>query len=1300
MDANILHRSRSSRMRLRTSCSFLAGLLLSAAQVAALTFEPKFDVAVGTAPLGIAIADMDRDGKNDLVVTAHEDDTVAILRNVGGAEGLSFADKIVLSAGLHPQGVALVDLDGDGNLEMAVANSGRAGGGSLAIFRNLSSPGAISFSTPIHLTVDTATRVVAEDIDGDGLVDLAVTSNARGEIYLFRNTSVPGSLSLSRLLILQAGHYTGALGISDIDADGRPDILAPTVLGNYMPIFLNNSSPGSFAFAPRQDFQVSDFPEEIDIDDLNGDGRQEIVVTNRLSNSVALFVNNSTPGDLSLSRHDFFAGEQPNGLALVDLNGDGTLDVVVTNADDTLALLLADLSASGPSLSLADHVRAGEGPFLLAVGDFDGDGTEDIAASNSDTTTASVIRNTTPLNLNAALRFNLPIESRTRNVPFMVTIDAVGSDGLLPYNGTVRLASSLGQVNPFRLQMLDGRAAGEVAIDTSGRAVTLSATAFGLAAMSNPFDLAGEDKPGWISGRVEQWSVVTGSTVPAPPESHVHVHDHFGNQSSAEVVDGSFQTDLLPCGSYVISAEGGGAQTDWKQVSVPCGFGVSTRSVIPAIDCDTSGLTPILLLPGIAGSTISSGLVPELPVGTIAWDDDRWPTWSWSGSLTDANGFSVLSQGGLYPGAGWHQLVQRLREANSNYVPYCGIFPVPYDWRLHPSEVSTKFLRNQIANVKKMTGASRVHIVAHSMGGLVARAYINGESYADDIDRLAVVGTPNQGLPLAYYLWAGRPPTLVHHTLLAKLMFAHDKRRGVLSPSQIRSFVHEHVKSIQALLPTYPFLERRAFFDVLSCSENEGNSWLATLNETDLLKNRVEARAFSGQGLATTERIMVGERDCDRSNGFKDGVPLVGCDLQNCYSLEFKSDGDGRVPALSTAIPGIASAPAAAGVHDRLIGTLADPIATFLLGLEVAARLPQRAIAAPTEATPVVALSIGIDGPFQPLLEDPLLRRLGMHPENGNLLEEIPDATFFSGPHGASMAIATPAIGSYHLQLNSAAITDYHLRLACTDDQELLLHGYHHGDTSDVRFTFDPNASPCFIAEEPASAPMEVRADFVHELSTTRVTWPPASQPGLAFYRVYGRRVDEPVLKLLTETSGTTFEPGDPWAGTVDVPVRMYAVSAVDLAGLETLLSVAVFNDDRDHDGISDVREAELGLPLDGPDADNDGLLDGQELTHGTDPQIWDSDGDGFSDGEEILAASDPLEPNSDPGCQVGRRLTVPAQLVEGERLFEACESVKTEAGVRIMASGRATFRSSGRVTFGNGLTVEAGGRLVVEISP
>lgn len=1300
MDANIIHRSRSSRIRLRTSCSFLAVLLLSAAQVAALAFEPKFDVAVGTAPLGIAIADIDRDGKNDLVVTAHEDDTVVILRNVGGAEGLSFADKIVLSAGLHPQGVALVDLDEDGNLDIAVANSGRAGGGTLAIFRNLSSPGAISLSTPIHLTVDTANRVVAEDIDGDGLVDLAVTSNARSQIYLFRNTSVPGSLSLTRSLILQAGSYTSALGVSDIDGDGRPDILAPTVLGNYVPIFLNSSSPGSFAFAPRQDFGTGDFPEEIDIGDLNGDGRQEIIVTNRLSHSVTLFVNKSTPGILSFSRKDFFAGEQPNGLALVDLNGDGTLDLVVTNADDTLALLLADLSPSGLSLSLADHVRTGDGPFLLAVGDFDGDGTEDLAASNSDTTTASVIRNTTPLNLSAALRFNLPIESRTQNVRFMVTIDAVGPDGLLPYNGMVRLASSLGHVSPFQLQMLDGRASGEVVIDTAGRAVTLSATAFGLAAMSNPFDLVGEDNPGWISGKVEQWSVAAGSTVPAPPESLVHVHDHFGNQSSAEVVGGTFKTNLLPCGSYVISAEGGGAQTDWQKVSVPCGFGVSTRSVIPAIDCEISGLTPILFLPGIAGSTISNGLVPELPVGPIAWDDDRWPTWNWSGSLTDANDFRVMSQGGLYPGAGWHQLVQRLREANSNYVPYCGIVPVPYDWRLHPSEVSTKFLRNQIASVKNITGAPKVHIVAHSMGGLVARAYINDESYADDIDRLAVVGTPNQGLPLAYYLWSGRPPTLGHHVLLAKLMFGYDRGRGVLSSSQIRSFVREHVSSIQALLPTYPFLERRALLEVLSCSEDERNSWLSTLNETDLLKSRVEARAFSGQGLETTERIKVGERDCDRLNGFQDGIPLVECDLQNCYFLEFKSDGDGRVPSLSTAIPGIASAPAAIGVHDRLVGTLADPIATFILGLEAAARLPRRAVAAPTEASPAVALSLGIDGPFQPLLEDPLLRRLGMHTEDGDLLEEIPDATFFSGPHGASMAIATPATGSYHLQLDSAAKADYHLRLACTDDQELLLHGYHHGDTSGVRFTFDPNASPCFTAEEPASAPIEVRADFVHELSTTRITWPPASQPGLAFYRVYGRRVDEPVLKLLTETSGTTFEPGDPWAESVDATVRMYAVSTVDLAGLESLLSVAVFNDDRDHDAISDVREAELGLPFDDPDADNDSLLDGQELTHGTDPQIWDSDGDGFSDGDEILAASDPLEPNSDPECQAGRRLTVPAQLVERERLFQACESVETEAGVRIMALGRATFRSSGRVTFGNGLTVEAGGRLVVEISP
>ena len=66
-----------------------------------------------------------------------------------------------------------------------------------------------------------------------------------------------------------------------------------------------------------------------------------------------------------------------------------------------------------------------------------------------------------------------------------------------------------------------------------------------------------------------------------------------------------------------------------------------------------------------------------------------------------------------------------------------------------------EYLLPVIARIKAETRAQKVDIVAHSMGGLLVRAYIQSAEYAGDIDRFAMVGTPNEGSTKAYDLWFG-----------------------------------------------------------------------------------------------------------------------------------------------------------------------------------------------------------------------------------------------------------------------------------------------------------------------------------------------------------------------------------------------------------------------------------------------------------------------------------------------------------------------------------------------------------------
>ena len=77
-----------------------------------------------------------------------------------------------------------------------------------------------------------------------------------------------------------------------------------------------------------------------------------------------------------------------------------------------------------------------------------------------------------------------------------------------------------------------------------------------------------------------------------------------------------------------------------------------------------------------------------------------------------------------------------------------------YDWRRPLSENAEK-LKSKIAEVRALTGSKKVHLVGHSMGGLVARGYVQSADYNYDVDYLILVGSPNEGSAKAYTYWEG-----------------------------------------------------------------------------------------------------------------------------------------------------------------------------------------------------------------------------------------------------------------------------------------------------------------------------------------------------------------------------------------------------------------------------------------------------------------------------------------------------------------------------------------------------------------
>lgn len=139
----------------------------------------------------------------------------------------------------------------------------------------------------------------------------------------------------------------------------------------------------------------------------------------------------------------------------------------------------------------------------------------------------------------------------------------------------------------------------------------------------------------------------------------------------------------------------------------------------------------------------------------------------------------------------------------NGYVENQTLFRFPYDWE--QSNVTTaQLLAQKISQIKTVCNCSKVDVVSHSMGGLVALQYIESGDYQDDVDQLFLLGTPLLGAPKAYKAWeAGEMDfdTIPTNVLLTRIFNREAADNGY---SNIFDYIHQKpVSSVQELLPVY-----------------------------------------------------------------------------------------------------------------------------------------------------------------------------------------------------------------------------------------------------------------------------------------------------------------------------------------------------------------------------------------------------------------------------------------------------------------------------------------------------------------
>jgi len=200
--------------------------------------------SIGGETRGVALADVDGDPLRDIVIADHDGRTVEVLLNLPGSPGV-FTPGPSLSVGaqLRPDGVAVADLDGDGDRDVAAATSGN-GLDFATVFLN---QGAAVFGPATHFAAGGVNpgATVAADFDLDGRIDLALANQDSGNVSVLRNL---GAGAFAAGVPMAAGTNPQALVAADLDLNGAPDLGCANQDSNTVSVYRNTSVPFADGF--------------------------------------------------------------------------------------------------------------------------------------------------------------------------------------------------------------------------------------------------------------------------------------------------------------------------------------------------------------------------------------------------------------------------------------------------------------------------------------------------------------------------------------------------------------------------------------------------------------------------------------------------------------------------------------------------------------------------------------------------------------------------------------------------------------------------------------------------------------------------------------------------------------------------------------------------------------------------------------------------------------------------------------------------------------------------------------------